>query len=79
MGRTAGPQGSKKSMNPEVTQLSTGLTVVTDPMPHLESAALGVWVNVGGRNETRPVMGVSHMLEHMAFKGTARRTAQQIA
>ncbi|HSC19555.1 MAG TPA: pitrilysin family protein [Rhizomicrobium sp.] len=66
-------------MNPEVTQLSTGLTVVTDPMPQLESAALGVWVNVGGRNETRPVMGVSHMLEHMAFKGTARRTAQEIA
>jgi len=66
-------------MNPEITKLSSGLTVVTDPMPQLESAALGVWVNVGGRNETRPVMGVSHMLEHMAFKGTARRTAQQIA
>lgn len=48
-------------------------------MPQLESAALGAWVNVGGRNESRPAMGVSHMLEHMAFKGTARRTAQQIA
>jgi predicted Zn-dependent peptidase len=67
------------SMNVEITKLATGLTVVTDPMPQLESAALGVWVNTGGRNETKPVMGVSHMLEHMAFKGTERRTARQIA
>ncbi|HEX4295410.1 MAG TPA: pitrilysin family protein [Rhizomicrobium sp.] len=48
-------------------------------MPQLESAALGVWVNSGARNETRPVMGVSHMLEHMAFKGTERRSARDIA
>jgi predicted Zn-dependent peptidase len=40
---------------------------------------MGAWVNVGGRNETKPVMGVSHMLEHMAFKGTERRTARSIA
>jgi predicted Zn-dependent peptidase len=66
-------------MNIEITKLSNGLTVVTDPMPQLESAALGVWVNAGGRNETKPVMGVSHMLEHMAFKGTRRRTARAIA
>ena len=66
-------------MNVEISKLANGLTVVTDPMPQLESAALGVWVNVGGRNETKPVMGVSHMLEHMAFKGTERRTARQIA
>ena len=66
-------------MNVEISKLSNGLTVVTDPMPQLESAALGVWVNVGGRNETKPAMGVSHMLEHMAFKGTQRRTARQIA
>src|SRR4051794_38666258 len=66
-------------MNVEIAKLSNGLTVVTDPMPQLESAALGVWVNVGGRNETKPVMGVSHMLEHMAFKGTQRRTARQTA
>jgi predicted Zn-dependent peptidase len=48
-------------------------------MPQLESAAIGVWVNAGTRNETRPVMGVSHMLEHMAFKGTERRSARDIA
>jgi predicted Zn-dependent peptidase len=66
-------------MNIQITRLSNGLTVITDPMPQLESAALGVWVNAGGRNETKPVMGVSHMLEHMAFKGTRRRTARAIA
>src|ERR1051325_12224095 len=66
-------------MNVELTQLPNGLTIITDAMPQLESAALGAWVNVGGRNETKPVMGVSHMLEHMAFKGTKRRTARQIA
>lgn len=66
-------------MNVEITKLSNGLTVVTDPMPQLESAFIGVWVDTGGRNETRPVMGVSHMLEHMAFKGTDRRSARQIA
>ncbi len=48
-------------------------------MPGLESAAIGVYVNCGGRHETKPVMGVSHMLEHMAFKGTKHRTAPEIA
>jgi len=66
-------------MKVEISRLSNGLTVATDPMPQLESAVVGVWVNAGGRNETLPVMGVSHMLEHMAFKGTARRSARQIA
>jgi predicted Zn-dependent peptidase len=66
-------------MKVEITKLANGLTVVSDPMLQLESAALGAWVNTGGRNETMPVMGVSHMLEHMAFKGTERRTARQIA
>jgi predicted Zn-dependent peptidase len=66
-------------MTPEITRLSNGLTVVTDRMPQLESAMLGVWVNAGGRNETRGAMGVSHMLEHMAFKGTQTRSARDIA
>src|SRR6185312_2362195 len=66
-------------MSPEITKLSNGLTVITDPMPQLESAMLGVWVNAGTRNETKPVMGVSHMLEHMAFKGTSTRSARAIA
>jgi predicted Zn-dependent peptidase len=66
-------------MKIEITKLANGLTIVTDPMPGLESAAVGVWVDCGGRHETRPVMGVSHMLEHMAFKGTERRTARGLA
>src|SRR5262252_585600 len=66
-------------MNPEISILSNGLTVVSDPMLGLESAALGVWVNTGARNETPVQMGVSHMLEHMAFKGTATRSARAIS
>ncbi|MDE2073204.1 MAG: insulinase family protein [Alphaproteobacteria bacterium] len=66
-------------MDIEITRIANGLTVVTDPMPQLESTAVGVWVDCGARNETRAQMGLSHMLEHMAFKGTARRNARQIA
>ena len=66
-------------MKVEITKLPNGLTVITDPMPQLESAAVGVWVDCGARHEARAVMGVSHMLEHMAFKGTERRSARAIA
>jgi predicted Zn-dependent peptidase len=66
-------------MNVKISRLSNGLVVVTDPMMQLESAAVGVWVNAGARNESRSVMGISHMLEHMAFKGTTARTARDIA
>jgi predicted Zn-dependent peptidase len=66
-------------MSAEVTRLPTGLTVVTDTMSHLETASLGVWVDVGSRDERPDEHGISHLLEHMAFKGTSRRTARQIA
>jgi predicted Zn-dependent peptidase len=66
-------------MSVEVTTLKSGINVVTDTMPHLESASLGVWVNSGSRDERSDEHGISHFLEHMAFKGTRRRTAQQIA
>ncbi|HTT46881.1 MAG TPA: pitrilysin family protein [Pseudolabrys sp.] len=66
-------------MSVEVTRLPSGLWVVTDRMPHLESASLGVWVGAGGRNERPDEHGISHLLEHMAFKGTKRRNARQIA
>ena len=66
-------------MSVEVTRLASGLSVVTDRMPHLESATLGVWVGTGGRNENPDEHGISHLLEHMAFKGTKRRSARQIA
>jgi predicted Zn-dependent peptidase len=66
-------------MSVEVTRLSSGLSVVTDRMPHLQSATLGVWVGTGSRNEKTDEHGISHLLEHMAFKGTRRRSARQIA
>ena len=66
-------------MSVEVTRLPSGLVVVTDAMPHLETAALGVWVGAGSRNEQAEEQGISHFLEHMAFKGTTRRTPRQIA
>lgn len=66
-------------MTVEVTKLPSGLAVVTDRMPHLESASLGVWVGAGSRDEAADEHGISHLLEHMAFKGTKRRTARQIA
>ena len=66
-------------MSVEVTTLKSGINVVTDTMPHLETASLGVWVNSGSRDERRDEHGISHLLEHMAFKGTSRRTARQIA
>jgi predicted Zn-dependent peptidase len=66
-------------MSVEVTRLPTGLVVVTDTMPHLETASLGVWVGAGSRDERPDEHGISHLLEHMAFKGTSRRSARQIA
>jgi len=66
-------------MSVELTTLKSGLTVLTDAMPHLETASLGVWVASGSRDERRDENGISHFLEHMAFKGTRRRTARQIA
>src|SRR3981081_223175 len=66
-------------MSMDVTRLPSGLVVVTDAMPHLESASLGVWVGAGSRDERSDEHGISHLLEHMAFKGTTRRTARQIA
>jgi predicted Zn-dependent peptidase len=66
-------------MSVELTRLPSGLTVVTDAMSHLESASLGVWVGSGSRDERPSEHGISHLLEHMAFKGTTRRTARQIA
>lgn len=63
----------------EITTLSNGLQVVTDTMPRLETVSLGLWVGTGARHESEREHGISHFLEHMAFKGTGTRTAQQIA
>ncbi len=66
-------------MTVETTTLANGLRIVTDHMPHVETVSLGVWVAVGARNERAENNGVSHFLEHMAFKGTKTRSARAIA
>ena len=66
-------------MGVRVTKLPSGLTVISHAMEHLESAALGVWVGAGSRSEREDEHGLSHLLEHMAFKGTQRRSAVEIA
>ncbi|MBI1777256.1 MAG: insulinase family protein [Proteobacteria bacterium] len=66
-------------MTVAVTRLANGLTVATDSMPEVESVSLGVYVACGTRHEAAAVNGVAHMLEHMAFKGTERRSALRIA
>jgi predicted Zn-dependent peptidase len=63
----------------EISKLANGITVATHHMPHLESIALGLWVGAGARSETAKEHGISHLLEHMAFKGTSRRSARDIA
>ena len=64
---------------PEVGTLPNGLRVVTDTVASVETVSIGVWVGTGTRSETPENNGVAHFLEHMAFKGTARRSAIQIA
>ena len=66
-------------MTAEITRLANGLIVVTETAPHLETSALGVWVDAGARHEQDDEHGLSHLLEHMAFKGTATRSTQDIA
>jgi len=66
-------------MTVEQSQLANGMRVVTDRMESVETVSLGVWTRVGTRYEEASLNGVSHMLEHMAFKGTARRNAYGIA
>ena len=63
----------------EITTLGNGLRVISEHMPRLQTASLGVWVDVGTRYEPAEVNGVAHLLEHMAFKGTERRSARAIA
>ena len=63
----------------EISTLSNGLTVVTHAMPQLETVALGIWVRAGARDEHPSENGIAHLLEHMAFKGTKRRSARDIA
>ena len=61
------------------TSAPNGCTLLTEVLPGVRSVALGIWVRSASAHEARPKMGVSHLLEHMVFKGTERRSARQIA
>jgi predicted Zn-dependent peptidase len=61
------------------TRLDNGIRVVTEAMPELRSVAIGFWAGTGSRDEPEPLAGASHFLEHLLFKGTATRSAQDIA
>jgi predicted Zn-dependent peptidase len=63
----------------ELSRLANGLTVVSDAMADVETVSLGIWIGAGSRSENLLEHGVAHFLEHMAFKGTTRRSAQDIA
>lgn len=60
-------------------KLQNGIQLLTEDIPHVRSLAVGVWINVGSRDEGDEVAGISHFIEHLMFKGTEKRTAKQIA
>ncbi len=66
-------------MTIRVTTLDNGLRVVSDSAGYVETAAVGLWLGAGARQEDAAINGVAHLIEHMLFKGTARRSAQDIA
>ena len=61
------------------TVLPNGMAIVSEQMPHLRSVSIGIWVRTGSRHEAPEVNGISHFVEHMVFKGTGTRSAEQIA
>jgi predicted Zn-dependent peptidase len=65
------------TINKEV--LDNGLTILTEQMPHVRSISMGVWLKIGSRSETPEINGVAHFIEHLLFKGTSHRTAEEIA
>jgi predicted Zn-dependent peptidase len=74
----------QKAMTKEVRnirrqKLANGLTVITEQMQHIRSASIGIWLQTGSRDEDAECNGISHFIEHMVFKGTKHRTAEEIA
>ena len=58
--------------------LANGLTIVTEAMPAVRSVSVGIWLKTGSRNERESEHGITHFLEHMVFKGTKQRSAEEI-
>src|ERR1044071_7660739 len=63
----------------EKTVLPHGLTIISETMPHIRSASVGIWVRSGSRHEAPERNGISHFIEHALFKGTTKRSARDIA
>ncbi|TYO97879.1 M16 family metallopeptidase [Desulfallas thermosapovorans] len=63
----------------QVAELANGIKVLTENIPHVRSVAIGVWVDIGSRDESNELAGISHFIEHLMFKGTSKRTAKDIA
>src|SRR6202795_1795721 len=59
--------------------LANGLILITEEMEHIRSASIGIWIKTGSRDEDLQWNGISHFIEHMVFKGTKHRTAEEIA
>jgi predicted Zn-dependent peptidase len=77
--QTAGGQASASERDILTTTLPNGIKVITEAMPHVRSVSVGIWVSSGSRRETAEENGLSHFIEHMLFKGTANRSAEDIA
>ncbi len=67
-----------QSLNYEITTLDNGIRVITETVNHVQFLSMGIWVGVGSRYENEAQWGITHFIEHMLFKGTERRTADQI-
>ena len=78
-GRPPGGAGTPDDEEVTLSSLPSGLRVVTERVPGVRSASVGVWIGVGSRDETPQQAGAAHFLEHLLFKGTRRRTAAEIA
>src|ERR1700722_18681285 len=70
---------AEKTSTVQKTVLPNGLVILTEPMEHVHSISVGIWLRSGSRREPAELNGISHFIEHMVFKGTTRRTAEDIA
>ncbi|MGH9559133.1 MAG: M16 family metallopeptidase, partial [Bryobacteraceae bacterium] len=73
------PRDTFKKRDIQRATLPNGIRVITERMPHVRSISVGIWIGTGSREETELETGISHFIEHMVFKGTKNRSAEQIA
>src|SRR5271166_4710171 len=73
------PRKKQKIRDIERATLPNGIRVVTEQMPHVRSVSVGIWICTGSREESQDDSGLTHFIEHMVFKGTKNRSAEQIA